>query len=73
MHLIYLVGLLFISRINQWNLVILVIIINLVSDTFGSYSNGLVSPLIVDLVEEENFGEAEGFTNGVNQVINIVT
>src|SRR5699024_9783842 len=67
-----LVGFLFISRINQWNLVIMVVVINLISDTFGSYSSGLVSPLIVDLVGEDHFGEAEGFTNGVNQVINIV-
>lgn len=66
------VGLLFINNINQWSLVIAVVIINLISDTFGSYSNGLVSPLVVDLVGKDSFGEAEGFTNGVNQVINVV-
>lgn len=67
-----LVGFLFISRIDQWNLVIIVVVINLISDTFGAYSSGLVSPLIVDLVGQDHFGEAEGFTNGINQVINIV-
>lgn len=66
------VGFLFITRINQWTLVIIVVIINLISDTFGSYSSGLVSPLVADLVGEDNFGEAEGFTNGVNEIINIV-
>ena len=43
----------------------------LISDTFGAYSSGLVSPLVVDLVGKDHFGEAEGFTNGVNEVINI--
>lgn len=65
------VGLLFISNVNQWSLVIIVVIINLISDTFGAYSSGLVSPLVVDLVGKDHFGEAEGFTNGVNEVINI--
>lgn len=66
------IGLLFITNISQWNLVIIVVIINLISDTFGSYSSGLVSPLVADLVGEDNFGEAEGFTNGINEIINIV-
>ena len=65
------VGLLFISNVNQWSLVIIVVTINLISDTFGAYSSGLVSPLVVDLVGKDHFGEAEGFTNGVNEVINI--
>ena len=43
----------------------------MISDTFGAYSSGLVSPLVVDLVGKDHFGEAEGFTNGVNEVINI--
>lgn len=65
-------GFLFISQVSEWTLVLAIVIINFFSDTFGSYSSGLVSPLIVDLVGEENFGEAEGFTNGINQVINMV-
>lgn len=64
------VGFLFISQVSEWTLVFAIVIINFFSDTFGSYSSGLVSPLIVDLVGEESFGEAEGFTNGINQVIN---
>lgn len=64
------VGILFISKVSEWTLVISVVIINFFSDSFGSYSGGLVSPLIVDLVGKENFGEAEGFTNGINQVVN---
>ena len=40
----------------------------MISDTFGAYSSGLVSPLVVDLVGKDHFGEAEGFTNGVNEV-----
>lgn len=66
------VSLLFISHISQWHLVIAIIIINFFSDTFGSYSSGLLSPLIVDLVGEGDFGEAEGFTSGVSEIINIM-
>ncbi|RVU70511.1 MFS transporter [Lactobacillus xujianguonis] len=66
------VGLLFISNVSQWNLVIAVVIINFLSDTFGSYSSGLMAPLIVELVGKEEFGEAEGFTNGISEVINTV-
>lgn len=66
------VGLLFISQVSDWNLVLAVVFINLLSDTFGSYSGGLVSPLITDIVGKEEFGEAEGFTGGVSQIINMV-
>ena len=66
------VGLLFISNVSQWNLVIAVVIINFLSDTFGSYSSGLTAPLIVDIVGKKEFGEAEGFANGINEVINTV-
>lgn len=66
------VGLLFISNVSQWNLVIAVVIINFLSDTFGSYSGGLTAPLIVDIVGKKEFGEAEGFSNGMNEVINTV-
>lgn len=64
-----LVGILFITNISQWNLVIAVIIINFISDTVGAYSNGLRAPLIVNLVGEKEFAEAEGFTNGVSEII----
>lgn len=66
------VGLLFISNVSQWNFVIAVVIINFLSDTFGSYSGGLTAPLIVDIVGKKEFGEAEGFSNGMNEVINTV-
>ncbi|MBP2058741.1 MFS family permease [Lactobacillus colini] len=66
------VGLLFASQISDWNLVLAVVFINLLSDSFGSYSGGLVSPLITDIVGKEEFGEAEGFTGGISQIINMV-
>lgn len=65
------VGVLFVSHVSDWTLVIAVVIINLISDTFGSYSGGLVAPLIVDLVGKDEFGEATGFTSGISQIINI--
>lgn len=43
-----LVGLLFITKMSQWNLVLIIVVVNFLSDTIGSYSGGLVAPLIVD-------------------------
>lgn len=67
-----LVGILFVTNISQWSLVIAVVIINFISDTVGSYSGGLNVPLIVEVVGQEEFAEAEGFTNGISQVITTV-
>ena len=67
-----LVGILFVAKVSDWNLVIAVVVINFFSDTFGSYSGGLISPLIADIVGKKEFGEAEGFTSGVSQIINMV-
>lgn len=66
------VGILFAAKISDWNLVISVVVINLFSDTFGSYSGSLVSPLIADIVGKKEFGEAEGFTSGVSEIINMI-
>ena len=38
-----LVGLLFISKVSQWNLVIIIVVVNFLSDTIGSYSGGLIT------------------------------
>ncbi|WP_308557403.1 MFS transporter [uncultured Lactobacillus sp.] len=66
------VGFLFVAKVSDWTLVLAVVVINFFSDTFGSYSSGLVSPLIADIVGKEEFGEAEGFTSGVSEVINMI-
>lgn len=66
------VGFLFVAKVSDWTLVLAVVVINFFSDTFGSYSSSLVSPLIADIVDKEEFGEAEGFTSGVSEVINMI-
>ena len=67
-----LVGFLFSQNIAGWNLVMMVIVINFISDTAGTYSSGLSTPLIVDLVEEDQVAKATGFTSGVSQVITTI-
>lgn len=67
-----LVGVLFVTNVSQWGLVIAVVIINFISDMAGTYAGGLSAPLIVDLVGEDEFAQAEGFTNGISQVITTV-
>lgn len=66
-----LVGLLFITKMSQWNLVLIIVVVNFLSDTIGSYSGGLVAPLIVDIVGKKEYGNAVGFNGGVNQIISM--
>ena len=68
-----LVGFLFSQNIAGWNLVVMVIIINFISDTAGTYSGGLTTPLIISLVKKDEIAEAEGFTSGVSQVITLIS
>ena len=67
-----LVGLLFATNISGWNLVLLVIGLNFISDLSGKYSGGLQTPLIVGLVGENEMAEAQGFTNGISQLITMI-
>ncbi|RHW50858.1 MFS transporter [Lactobacillus bombicola] len=67
-----LVGLLFVTNIAGWNLVLMVVGLNFVSDLSGMYSSGLQTPLIVGLVGENEMAEAQGFTSGVSQLITLV-
>ncbi|MBC6349601.1 MULTISPECIES: MFS transporter [Lactobacillus] len=67
-----LVGLLFATNISGWNLVLLVIGLNFISDLSGKYSGGLQTPLIVSLVGENEMSEAQGFTNGISQLITMI-
>ncbi|RMC38688.1 MFS transporter [Lactobacillus sp. ESL0236] len=67
-----LVALLFVTNIVGWNLVLMVIGLNFVSDLSGMYSSGLQTPLIVGLVGKNEMAEAQGFTGGVSQLITLV-
>lgn len=67
-----LVGFLFSQNIAAWNLVMTVIVINFISDTAGTYSSGLSTPLVVDLVQEDQVANATGFTSGVSQVVTMI-
>ncbi|WP_338201426.1 MFS transporter [Lactobacillus rizhaonensis] len=67
-----LVGLLFATNISGWNLVLLVIGLNFISDLSGKYSGGLQTPLIDSLVGENEMSEAQGFTNGISQLITMI-
>lgn len=64
-----LVGLLFATNISGWNLVLMVIGLNFISDLSGKYSGGLQTPLIVSLVGENEMSEAH---NGISQLITMI-
>lgn len=67
-----LAALLLASKVDQWKLLLAIITINFLSDLCGSYSSGLIVPLVVDLVGQDNFGEAEGFVSGTKQIIDVL-
>lgn len=67
-----LAALLLASKADQWKLLLAIITINFLSDLCGSYSSGLIVPLVVNLVGEDDFGEAEGFVSGCKQIIDIL-
>lgn len=66
------IGILFAKNIASWNLVIIAIIVNLISDSMGAYSNGLQMPLIVNLVNKDEIGEATGFNGGISEIITML-
>lgn len=67
-----LAALLLASKADQWKLLLAIITINFLSDLCGSYSSGLIVPIVVNLVGEDDFGEAEGFVSGCKQIIDIL-
>lgn len=67
-----LAALLLATKVDQWKLLLAIITINFLSDLCGSYSSGLIVPLVVDLVGQDNFGEAEGFVSGTKQIIDVL-
>lgn len=60
------VGLLLTTKMSDWNLVMCIALANFISDTFGTYSSGLVTPLIVAILGKENYAEGSGFANGMS-------
>ena len=67
-----LAALLLASKADQWKLLLAIITINFLSDLCGSYSSGLIVPIVVNLVGEDDFGEADGFVSGCKQIIDIL-
>ncbi|BDR57656.1 MFS transporter [Xylocopilactobacillus apicola] len=70
--LYFVVGVLFAQNIKGWNLILIVIAINFLSDLLGIYSSGLISPVIVDIVGQDEMAEATGFNSGINQIISTI-
>ncbi|WP_240402272.1 MFS transporter [Lactobacillus jensenii] len=66
------VGLLLTTKMSDWNLVMCIALANFISDTFGTYSSGLVTPLIVAILGKENYAEGSGFANGMSQTISML-
>lgn len=61
--------LLFGTNISRWNLILIVIGINLTR----MYSSSLQTPVIVDLADKNEVSEAEGFTSSVTQLITMIS
>lgn len=72
MFLYGLVGFLFTQGDERWSLVLIVILINFISDLIGDYSSGLVSPILQRIVDSEQLDEALGASSGLKQVASLL-
>lgn len=68
-----LVGFLFVSNLTGWIIIIFIVLLNFTSDIIGTYASGLRLPLIVSVTGKEEYTEASGFTQGVSQVIGMIS
>lgn len=66
------IGLTFTLELSQWTILIIAVILNFVSDTLGSYSSGLTTPLTVEVIGEKDYPIASGFTTGVAQIVGLI-
>ena len=66
------IGLTFTLQLSQWSILIIAVILNFVSDTLGSYSSGLTTPLIVEVTGEKDYPIASGFTTGIAQIVGLI-
>jgi len=67
-----LVGILFVSHLSGWMILIGIALLNFISDFFGTFASGLRQPLIVSVTGKEDFAEASGFTQGMSQIISVL-
>lgn len=66
------IGLTFTLQLSQWSILIIAVILNFISDTLGSYSNGLTTPLILEVTGEKDYPIASGFITGIAQIIGLL-
>lgn len=68
-----LVGLLFASSLSAWSIVMLTILINLVSDLFGNYTNALKTPLIRLICTDDEMEAAMGISASIGEIIQLIS
>lgn len=66
------IGLTFTLELSQWTILIIAVILNFVSDTLGSYSSGLTTPLTVEVTGEKDYPIASGFMTGIAQIVGLI-
>lgn len=67
-----LIGLSFILIQRQWELLLIAVVCNFISDLFGQFTTSSLIPLTVSSVGTEQYNEAVGFTNGISQLITLL-
>lgn len=72
MFLYFVVGILFISNVKGWVILVSIVVLNLISDFWGSYSSGLRQPLIVQVTGKEEFAQATGFNQSMAQILSVI-
>lgn len=71
--LYFIVGLLFCSTLENWIVLIGIVILNFLSDFTGSYASGLRLPLIVKVTGKEDYPQASGFNQGISQIVGMIS
>lgn len=66
------IGLTFTLQLSQWSILIIAVILNFISDTLGSYSSGLTTPLTVEVTGEKDYPIASGFMTGITQIVGLI-
>ncbi|MBP1904684.1 MFS family permease [Paenibacillus turicensis] len=66
------IGLTFTLQLSQWSILIIAVILNFISDTLGSYSSGLTTPLTVEVTGEKDYPIASGFMTGIGQIVGLI-
>lgn len=55
-----------------WIIFLIIVIVNIVSDTLGNYSGSVLIPVMKDIVDDDDREKMTGFGSGINQILTLI-